>query len=135
MDKESVKGAVEALYRARLANDVEGCLCSMGPGASLRIAGSAQASPIPLDVSGEEPLRQVYSQLVAMWKWQRQEILSITVEGDRAVVHFRLHAVFAPTGAPVESELVDIITVRDGKIASVVEFVDTALVARMAQGG
>lgn len=60
------------------------------------------------------------------------DIESMTIDGDWAAVHYRLDAVFIPTGETVNSEVLDLLTVEDGKITSYVEFVDTAAVVALA---
>ena len=133
MKHANTRALVEAFYQSRLANSVEECLKHFAPGASLRIAGSQDASPIAASASDESSFRHKVSELVTTWEWRSLDVESITVEADRAVVHFRVTAAFKPTGDVVTSELVDLFSVKSGKIASIVEFLDTALAARLAE--
>jgi ketosteroid isomerase-like protein len=131
MTETSVKSFVESLHRHRKANDIEGCLAHFSPDATFRMAGSAAASRIAGRYQGTAALRQILSALIADWEWQSANINSITSQDDRVAIHFHLTAVFKPKQAPVDTEIVDILTLRDGKITSFVEFVDTALVAQI----
>jgi ketosteroid isomerase-like protein len=46
-------------------------------------------------------------------------------------VHTRVRVRAAATGEEVTTDMVDLVTFREGKIASFLEFVDTALAAKM----
>lgn len=128
MSTESVTAVVEAFYRSRLANDVERCVAHFVPHGMLRIAGLESHSTPGSDA---ETLRRIYSDLIAAWDWRGMTVDSITVQGGRAVVHYRLDVVFRLTGEAFQTELVDLFTVHEGRITSIVEFLDTARVEQM----
>jgi len=129
MQRDAIVALIDVYYRSRLANDVDRCVAHFAPDASIRIAGSHDASPIAGSSSGPMAVRRQTIELIGSWQWLSMRIESMTIEGDRAAVHFQLTTRFQPTGDVVSSELLDLLTVRDGKIVSLVEFVDTALVA------
>jgi ketosteroid isomerase-like protein len=129
MDRDQAIGLIEAYYASRLANDVERCVAHFTDDARLRVAGSRDASPIAGSSSGAFALRRQAIELIGAWEWLAMRIESIMVEGDRVAVQFQLTTKFRPTGDLVNSELLDLFTLRKGKVASLVEFVDTALVA------
>jgi ketosteroid isomerase-like protein len=130
MSQKTVQATVMDFYRSRLANDVSACMAHYAPDAVLRIAGTPGPTSITETASGAEATCRMQSELIAAWEWRDQKIESMTIQGDRAAVHYALTAAFTPTGEVIESELVDIITLRDGKIVSLVEFVDTSRVAQ-----
>lgn len=132
MTEASIKALIESFQSRRQADDLEGCLNHFTPDAVCRLAGSPQASPIAGTHQGTAAVRQLLSALIDHWQWQAVEIDSITIQGDRAALHFNLTTLYTPTKTLVTTEIVDIITVREGKIASFVEFVDTALAAKVA---
>jgi ketosteroid isomerase-like protein len=129
MNEESVKAVVEAFYRSRLANDVERCVAHFVADGAVRIAGLPRHSLG--DGGGAESLRQIYVDLIAAWEWRRMQIESMTIQHGRAVVHYRLDVVFRPTGEAFQTELLDVFTVRESKISSIVEFLDTARVEQV----
>ena len=131
----STESVVRAFYASRLANDEARCMASYTPDVVLRVTGSPEACPVATTTSDRESACRLQAEMVANFEWRRQDIESITIQGDRAAVHYRLEAKFNPTGQIVHTELLDVITVRDGKIASLVEFLDTALVARLVTKG
>jgi uncharacterized protein len=64
----------------------------------------------------------------------RLEITAIVADGDRAVVEWTSRA-RTRRGEPYENFCVGVFTVRDGKIQSVREYMDTAYATRMLFGG
>ena len=129
MDRDKTVALIEAYYASRLANDVERCVAHFTDDARLRVAGSRDASTIAGSSSGAFALRRQAIELIGAWEWIAMRIESITIEDDRVAVQFQLTTKFRPTGDLVQSELLDLFTLRDGKVASLVQFVDTALVA------
>jgi ketosteroid isomerase-like protein len=132
MTDVDTKAVIDSFYRSRLANDVSRCLAHMAPEATIRIAGSPDSSPIASSSKSPGAMRQHVAQLVGGWDWHSQKIHSVTIQDDRAAIHYELTTTFKPTNTRVTSELIDLLTVRDGKITSYIEFVDTALVANLA---
>lgn len=131
MDREAVIELIQAFYQSRLANDVDACASRFTDDARLRIAGSADASPIA-GSSGPETLRRHLAELIGDWEWRSMEIDSLLIDGDQVAVHYRLGTRYVPTGDIINSELVDLIRIDKGKIGSYVEFVDTAATAALA---
>lgn len=131
MDRESVIELIQTFYQSRLTNDVDACVGRFGPNASIRIAGSPRTSPIA-GSSGPDHLRRHLSALIADWEWRSMEIESLLIDGNTVAVHYRLGARYIPTGDIVTSEVMDLITIDDGRIGAYVEFVDTATTAALA---
>ena len=129
MQRSAAVALIEAFYPSRLANDVDRCIAHFAPDATIRIAGAHDASPIAGSSSGPMALRRQAIELIGSWQWLSMRLESMTIEDARIAVHFQLTTRFVPTGDVVSSELLDLFTVRDGKILSMVEFVDTALVS------
>ncbi len=69
--------------------------------------------------------------LIGAFEFRNHEIVSLIVDGPRAAVHTRVRVRAAGTGEEVTTEMVDLITVRDGKIVSFLEFCDTAMAAKL----
>jgi ketosteroid isomerase-like protein len=69
--------------------------------------------------------------LITVFEWVDQTILTMVVEGSHAAVHWRGTIHSSATGETVDTELMDIFSIENGRIASLVEFCDTALAARL----
>lgn len=121
-DRLQVERLVRELHAARVEGDLERLCRVLAPDARLRIAGSGDGKRIALDASGMSVIRPWLSVLVKTFKLSRYQLLSLTVEDSRAAAHWRVDIHSKITGVIVPTELVDVIEVRDGCIASLIEF-------------
>ena len=92
-----------------------------------------------LDTLAPEGVREFLGSLLGAVPDLSMEVLSTTTEGERCGVHWRMKGTFAgpgsyggiaPTGAPVELEGFDLLTVRDGLIQNNDAFTDSMTFAR-----
>jgi ketosteroid isomerase-like protein len=117
-DRQQIEPLLRALYQARVAGQLD-TLCALFAGdARFRIAGSSDGKPIAIAAAGTEEIRHWLAMLVKTFRLARQEILSTVVEGGSAAVHWRADVHSKITGVVVATELIDLIEVRDGRIAS-----------------
>jgi ketosteroid isomerase-like protein len=58
-------------------------------------------------------------------------MLASVIEGDKGAVRWRVRLRHAPTGENHETELFDLWTIEGDRVKSVVQFCDTALVAKL----
>jgi len=134
MTRADIEGIVHAFYETRLQNDVEACLAHFTTNACFRLSGSPAASGIACECRGQEALRPIAEALVNTWIWEAQSFHAILIDGNRVAAHYTLTARFAPTGERLETDLVDLITVEGGKVAALIEFVDTARAEALLAG-
>ncbi len=121
-ERASVESIVRELHAARVAGDLERLCRVFAQDARLRIAGSSDGKPIAIDASRLSRIRPWLSILVKTFRLRRYELLSLLVEGEQAAAHWRADIESKITGISVSTELVDLIEVRNGQIASQVEF-------------
>jgi ketosteroid isomerase-like protein len=93
--------------------------------------GSPEASPVAMQARRSDGIRQALGGLIAAVDFVEHEILSVIVEGDRAAVHSRVRVRAKATGDEAVTEMVDLVRLQDRKIASFLQFCDTALAARL----
>ncbi|HYL69750.1 MAG TPA: nuclear transport factor 2 family protein [Candidatus Dormibacteraeota bacterium] len=117
-----MESIVRELHAARVAGDLERLCRVFAADARLRIAGSSDGKPIAIDASRLSRIRPWLSILVKTFRLRRYELLSLLVEGEQAAAHWRADIESKITGISVSTELVDLIEVRNGQIASQVEF-------------
>jgi ketosteroid isomerase-like protein len=131
----SDRGEVERLildaYQARRGGDLAAVGEIFASEMSFKLAGSPSASAVAVSVSGIQDFQSVVKGMTKTFDWVDQTILSMVVEGPKAAVHWRGNLRSMVTGEMVETEMIDLFEVRDGKILSLIEFCDTALAARM----
>jgi acetyl esterase len=121
-DRLQVERLVRELHAARVDGDLEGLCRVFSRDARLRIGGSGDGKRISLDASGMSVIRPWLSVLVKTFRLSRYQLLSLTVEGMRAAVHWRVDIHSKITGAIVPTELMDLIEVSGGRVASLTEF-------------
>jgi ketosteroid isomerase-like protein len=121
-DRSQVERLVKELHAARLEGDLERLCRVFSPDARLRIAGSSDGKPIAIDASRIARIRPWLSILVKTFRLRGYQLLSLTIEGSSAAAHWRVEIESKITGVSIATELVDLIEVRNGQIASQIEF-------------
>lgn len=117
---------IDAAYAARAAGDRAAVADHWEPGATYRLAGEATVTPaLPGDAI------QAVNALIDLFEFHELERVHAVVEGDSAAIHWRVR-VSTPGGEPVEAEIYDLWRfAASGRVASLVQFTDTALIVRM----
>ena len=129
MSRAEAEKVVRDVYSARLSNDVERVCDQFLSDGCLVINGDPAESAIALRAAGRPSLDEMLDALIQRWEWLEQDIERVLIDGDHAAVQYQLTARFKPTGEVVQTTICDLLTFRSGKLAEVVQFVDTALVA------
>ena len=132
MDRAAIESTLKEAYAARQRGDLEGTCRPFAEDAVFAIAGSREASPVAMECADCESLRSAMARLIGAFEFKDHEIISLTIDGPRAVAHTRFRVRSPATGAEAVTETADLVTFRDGKIVSFVQFCDTALAAKLA---
>ena len=128
--RNEVERVVRESYAARKRNHVEDALKYFHPDARFRLVGSKSLGQMTEAISGIAALRTMFEHLFPIWDWSKFEIHSLHVDGDKAFVHLSGQVGHIPTGKILDTEILDTLTIKDGKIADFAEFLDTHLVAQ-----
>ena len=131
MTRAQLEEFVRHVYDVRLTNDAEKCASLFAPNSWFRIAGTLEINPVARADAPISGARQQISTMVRLWQWKSFDFRDVIIEGDRVVVHYSLTALFVPTRETIDTEVVDLITVADRKIQTMLEFIDTAELARL----
>lgn len=121
-DRLQVEQLLRELHAARLDGDLERLCRLFAPDVRLRIAGTSDGKPIAIAASGIAQVRPWLSMLVKTFRLSQYQLLSLTVDGDRAAGHWRVDVHSKITGTVASTELVDLLEVHAGRIASYTEF-------------
>ena len=121
-DRLEVERLLRELYAARLGGDLEALCRTFAKDARLDIAGTSYATPMAIRAAGLGEIRSWLALLVKTFQLGDQEILSMIIDGEAAAVHWRVRIRSKITGATVLTELIDVVRVREGRIASYTEF-------------
>ena len=132
MDAMTIDAALRAFYAKRGEGDLDACLGFFRDDAVVQYAGSPEASPFARTVEGIDALRVVFHDFIGLWIWERFELASITVDGDRAAVHIIADIRFSLGEQTFTTDMLDLWTFDDaGRAVRLVEFVDTAMVQKL----
>jgi ketosteroid isomerase-like protein len=132
MNRDAILDTIDRFWKVRVAGDKAGLRSFMAPDATYEMVGAkAFADP---GLVGPAPAGPAADSLIDAFKFNRVERLTTIIDGNRAAVVIAIEVSFRG-GAPVKSEACDLWEFDDaGKVKSLRQFVDTALVNRMVEG-
>jgi ketosteroid isomerase-like protein len=121
-DRVRIEGLLRELYDARVRGDLDRVCRIFSDDAQFQIAGASHGSPIAIMAVGIDEIRSWLALMIKTFQIKDQVILSVIIDGTKAVGHWRARVHSRITGATVMTELVDLVQVRDGRIVSYTEF-------------
>lgn len=130
-ERAQIERIVMDAYAARQTGDLDALTRIFSESAQFRLAGDKSDSPVAMAAAGAKQFKQTLQELITVFEWLDQTILTMVIEGSKAAVHWRGTIRSSATGETVETELMDFFAIENGRIASLVEFCDTAMAARL----
>jgi ketosteroid isomerase-like protein len=130
-DRDAIEKLIRDAYAARVAKDVDAAMKFFAPDATFQFAGSPAASPAAAHVRGAADLRATFSTLIAAFDILELTLLTSVIENDKAAMHWRVKLKYNPSGEVHETELFDLWTIVGERVSSLLQFADTALVAKL----
>jgi ketosteroid isomerase-like protein len=111
------------LYAARVRGDLAAVCATFTNDANFQVSGASNnASPVAMKALGVAEFRPLLAIMIKSFKLTEQTILAMLIDEAKAAVHWRAKVYSRITGTTVLTELIDVIEVRDGRIASYIEF-------------
>ena len=130
LTRDAMLSTIGRLYEARCNGDKDGIDAFLAPGAVFTLNGVHNA--MADFAEGPAAARGAIAQLIDRFTFHSVVRLTAVTEGERAAVHSRI-VVSTGGGDPVTTEIFDLFTFdADGRVRSLVQFADTAMVMRMA---
>jgi ketosteroid isomerase-like protein len=117
-----VDSLLRELYAARIGGDLEGVCRLFSADARFEIASANNGNPIAVNSTGPGEFRPLLKLLMRTFRVSDQVILSMIIDGLRVAVHWRANVYSRITGSTIITEFIDIVEIRDGRIASYLEF-------------
>jgi ketosteroid isomerase-like protein len=128
-DRATFLDIIDGAYACRMKGDKAGVAAFVAPGATFRIPGDRSLMP-NVEAGGGAAMPTI-GHLIDDFTFHDVERLDAIVDGDKAAVLWKLTVSYRG-GEPVTTEVCDIWTVdADGKMTSLLQFVDTSLVAKL----
>lgn len=134
-DRKAIEALIEKGYHARSKGDVEGLMSAFHPEAVFELAGSNTVLAVAGASRGHQEVRTTMTGLVAAFEIIRRDIISMTIDGDRAAVHSRIKVRSVLGEKTATTDILDLFKFKDGKVIELVEFADTALIKDMMSAG
>lgn len=128
LERSAVEQVWGKVRHARVAGDVEAIVAVFGDDATFRIVGHGEPA------RGKAAIRAALDGLVRRYKFLTYDPIRIFVDGDEAAIRHRLVLQDRATGGTIETETADFLTIKDGRCAAYVQYIDTALAQRLAGG-
>lgn len=130
-DRQAIENLLEELYAARVRGDLETISRLFAANATFQVAGTDDASPMPTSVKGNAGITSLMQGMITNFEVSDFTILEMLIDGPSAAVRWQATFMYTKTGRMFATELADFITVADGKVVSFIEFLDTALAAKV----
>jgi ketosteroid isomerase-like protein len=133
VDLADFLAAIDEVYRLRVAGDKAALMAHLAPDAQFHLVG--EATLMPMVATGPGLAAPTIESLIDTFVFHTHERLDAIVEGDKAAVLTRI-TVSRPDGPRVTTVVYDLWTMGpDGRLASLLQFADTALVAHLMGRG
>ena len=113
---------IKALHEARVAGNLDAMCGLFAADGHFEIAGASADKPISITADGLATFRPWLMMMVKVFRLSNYSLLSVVVEWPKAVAHWRVDIPSKVTGVTVPTELVDLVEIRNGKIAAYSEF-------------
>jgi ketosteroid isomerase-like protein len=130
-DHEMMEKTVREIYAVRNKNDVDAIMRLLGPSCCFQVKGTDRLEAFTQRYDTPEAVRGMIGELVRNWDLSGLET-TIYQCGDTVFAHRAGKLTFIATETTVETEILDKITFKDGKVVEFVEFADTYMLAQVA---
>jgi uncharacterized protein len=124
VDTQANRSIAESFYRRFDANDIPGVLDLMADDISFWIAGKPGSSPAA-GAHTKEQMAEMFRRITSRLKGPlHMKIKQVTAEGDRVALEVESYGELL-NGRVYNNEYHALLTIRDGKVAAVREYMDT----------
>lgn len=130
-ERAAIESLIRTAYEARYRGDLDALMDHYHPDASYRLAGLAQPDAMFVQPRGREAVRAQMDGLIKAFVFSNVREHALTVDGDSATLHWSADVLCVPTGRSHSFEILDLFTIADGKVKTLVQFTDAGAVARL----
>jgi ketosteroid isomerase-like protein len=130
-DRQAIETLLEELYAARVRGDLEALRKLFALNSTFQVAGSDKASPMPIFVKGNPSVMGLMQNMIASFELSDFSVVEILIDGAQAAVRWQATVHHTGTGQVFTTELADFITIAGSQVTSFIEFLDTALAAKV----
>lgn len=130
-DRQAILDAVENYYAMRDKGDLDGVFATFHPDCCHRIVGTDRLAPFTQVNRGADAMRNVVDTLVRDWDSSGLQSVNIYIDERQETALIQRRGIVRHRTAPVqlETEMMDKLVFKDGRIIEYDQFVDTYQVA------
>jgi ketosteroid isomerase-like protein len=121
-DRLQIERLLNELYAGRLRADLAAVCGAFTDDATFQITSTSHVSPVVVKTTGAGEFRPLLALLLKTFRLDHLTIRAMIIDGAKAAVHWEAEVHSRITGARVPTQLIDLIEIRDGRIASYIEF-------------
>lgn len=125
----STEDTVRNIVRAYNDRDLDAVLALCHDDVHYHQNTRAECAPYRRDCRGKEAMVEALGEIAEHWEFRHFEIADLVVSGDCAASQNRIGLIRKSTGEEVDTMSALFWTVRDGRVAEIVEYYDTGLLA------
>ena len=130
-NRAAIEDLVGSVYAARVRGDVEGTLAGFANDVIFEFNGRGIGQPnLGGPIEGKTALRPVMQGLIDNFRFSNWRQVSLMVDGEQVAHHWRA-TVATPAGKSADFDVFDLMTIREGKIATFHQSTDTAMVVAL----
>ena len=124
-DRQGIEDLLEEFYAARVRGDLHAVAKLFAADAIFQVAGSDQASTMPMVVKGNAGIKTMMQGMIASFELSDFTIVEMLIDGGSAAVRWQATIHYTKTGQIFSTELADFLTIANGQVTSLIEFLDT----------
>jgi ketosteroid isomerase-like protein len=127
--RNEIEETIRLAYAARVRGDIDAVLAYFTPDATFEFNGRGTGVRTLAEAArGADLFRATLQSFIDTFKLDDWKEVSLLVDGDKASLHWRARVTHAGTKKAETFDVFDLMTLRDGKISSLRQSTDTALV-------
>lgn len=134
MDQSDARSFLTRFHDVRKRNDAGAILEFFVDEPEFCISGQCRPDSIAARHASTEDFKELVRHLTSTWAWINVDFHDIIVSGDLLISRYTLTLRHIPNDRQTETEIVDFMKMRDGKVASMTQYVDTAHLSAIALG-
>ncbi|MEO0958864.1 MAG: nuclear transport factor 2 family protein [Pseudomonadota bacterium] len=132
MNVAEARALLTEFHEARKKNDPDTLRPFFAEGATFSVAGQLRENSIAMEVIDKAGFEHALHEILRDWRWIDVDFKTVMADGDLVVVRYLLTVEHVPSQQSFTTDIVDFVTVRDGKITDMRQFVDTAHLGAVA---
>ncbi len=132
--RSDIEALIRGLCAARVAGDMDVLRQGYAENATFRIAGSPEWGALTAPLTGHAAIMARFESNIASLPLGDFAILDLFVDGNLAAVRWRASVCATKTKDEPTTEVAQFLEVENGKVVSLVEFLDTAYALSLLEG-